>query len=287
MDTPPRIEAHLAANPKLVTLVELPETCIDSPPHSIGEAASKMPVLSLGEVHSGGAVNIVLGDGDGALLIAADGRENVDDIQGITGAQFGAAVAQADFAQVIAAIGFEEDATRRGDAAEYLVEGVLVDRLNENLVVDASQEGFVRQIVGVKVRGEDNQHFKWNLKLHAILQGKIIDAPVERNDPAVEQIARRNELAAEVIDEEDAVVRLHLQWGGVDARGFVQAQFQHRGNQLAPHHDVRALAEDPARVDFGVVGFDGLMYYGVEQSDHLGVDFYGIRHKDGVLVNAQ
>src|SRR6266404_6734575 len=114
MDSPPRMDAHLAANPKFMTWAELPETCMDSPPSLLGRRASMMPGLRFREVHSGCPVDVVPGDSYGPLLIASDGRQNVDDIQRITGAQFGAAVAQTDFAQVLAAIGFKGDAARRG-----------------------------------------------------------------------------------------------------------------------------------------------------------------------------
>src|SRR6266699_7215370 len=110
MDSPPRMDANLAANPKFMTCVELPETCMASPPGLPGRRASMMPRLRFREIHSGCPVDVVPGHGYGPLLIASDGRQNVDDIQRVTGAQFGAAVAQAHFAQVLAAIGLQRDA---------------------------------------------------------------------------------------------------------------------------------------------------------------------------------
>src|SRR5580704_13942507 len=183
-----------------------------------------MPELRFREVHSGCPLEVVPGDGHGALLIAADRGENINDIEGITSSQLGAAIGDAELAQVVAAIGFERNASRRGHSPEDLVEGVLVNRLDENLVVDSAQEGFVGQVVGVEVGGKDHHHFKGNLELHAVLQRKIVDAPVQRNDAAIEQIAGGNELASEVVNEEDAIVCLHLQRGGVNTGGLVQAQ---------------------------------------------------------------
>src|SRR5258706_9480839 len=67
-------------------------------------------VLSrLGEVHSPGAVNLLSGHGNRALFITSDGRQDVDDVQRITGTQLGAAVREADFPQVLAAIALQDD----------------------------------------------------------------------------------------------------------------------------------------------------------------------------------
>ena len=95
--------------------------------------------------------------------------------------------------------------------------------------------------------------FEGHLELHAGGQREVIHAAVERDDPAVQQIARREHLAAEVVDDQDAVVGLHLAGRDEDAGGFVEAQFQHGGRQFAAHGDAGALADDPARVEQIVV----------------------------------
>src|SRR5262249_35916815 len=188
----------------------------------------------------------------GALFVASDRLEDVDDVHRITGAQFGAAVGEAELAQVFAAIGFERDIAHGGHAAENLIECVLMYRLDEDLVVNAAEEGFIGQIVGVEVCGEDHHHFERDLELHAVLQRQVIDAAVEGHDPAVEQVARGDKLAAEVVDEEDTVVGLHLERRGVDTGGFIEAQFEHTGYQLTADHDVGPFAKNPSRIDVDV-----------------------------------
>ena len=85
------------------------------------------------------------------------------------------------------------------------------------------------------------------------------DAASEGDDPAVEEVARRHELATEIVDDEDAVIGLHLERGGVDAGGFVEAKFEHGGGSFTTDDDARALAEDPAGVGFVVFDFDGVV----------------------------
>src|ERR1700688_15564 len=73
-----------------------------------------MPELRFREVHSGCPLEVVPGDGNGALLIAADRGENINDIEGITGAQLGAAVGDAELAQLSTSSEMpREEATRR------------------------------------------------------------------------------------------------------------------------------------------------------------------------------
>src|SRR6185436_14306455 len=99
-----------------------------------------------------------------------------------------------------------------------------------NLVVDTPQEGFVGQVGGLQVGGEDHHQLERDLKLASVPQREVIDAPVQRNDPAVQQVARRHELAPAVVDQQNAVVGFHLERRRVDARRLVQAQLQHAGN---------------------------------------------------------
>src|SRR5262249_3031103 len=122
------------------------------------------------EIHNRRALNIVPGHRDDTLFVTPDRNQDVDDIQRKTGAQLGAAVAQADSSQVFAAIFLERDVAACCYAPEDFVEGMLVDRLDEDLVVDTAQKGFIRQIVGVEVGGEHDHHFERDLELYAVLQ---------------------------------------------------------------------------------------------------------------------
>ena len=94
-------------------------------------------------------------------------------------------------------------------------------------------------------------------------------------------------LAAEVVDEEDAVVGLHLHGRRENAAGFVVVQFEHAGYQLAAHHDEGSLARHPARIELGVFFIDGLMHYGIVEHDDLAVYFHGVRDQNRIAVHAQ
>src|SRR6185295_11491444 len=103
-----------------------------------------------------------------------------------------------------------------------------------------------------------------------------VDAPVEGHNPTVQQVARAHQLAAKVVDEQNAVVGLHLQRSGVNAGRFIQAQFEHAGDQFTTHQDAGTFAHDPAGVHVFVVVFDGVMYHRVKDADDLAVHFHRV-----------
>ena len=105
-----------------------------------------------------------------------------------------------------------------GDAAEDLGKLFLGDGAQLDLGLDAAQECGIDQAGGIVIRGEDDQHFEGNLDLFAADQGQEIDAAVEGHDPAVEQLVGAQALAAEVVDDEHAVVGLHLHRADVELR---------------------------------------------------------------------
>ena len=80
-------------------------------------------------------------------------------------------------------------------------------------------------------------------------QRQVVDLVLQRDDPAVEQIGGIDALAAEVIEEEEPVIGLHVRRGFVEAqRGAVgQVELGHR--HLAAGGDERALDPQPALVD--------------------------------------
>ena len=79
---------------------------------------------------------------------------------------------------------------------------------------------------------------------------QVVDAAFEGHDPAVEQVGGADELAAEVVDDEAAAERLHVQGRlVVIARGVV-AQVEHVEGELAAGDDEGTAAGDPARVEF-------------------------------------
>ena len=77
--------------------------------------------------------------------------------------------------------------------------------------MDPAQERLLDQLLGIDVGRDDQQHVERNRELGPGVQREEVEPLLERHDPAVEQVARRHPLAAEVVDDEDAAVRLHLE----------------------------------------------------------------------------
>ena len=167
---------------------------------------------------------------------------------------------------------------------QYLVDGRV---LREDLVGDAPHERFVGERLRLQVGREDDQHVERNLELAAGMQRQEVDAALERHDPAVQEVARRDALAAEVVDDEDAAVGLHLDRRFVEPRDRVEREVEHLQRQLAADHDDRPLDLFPAPVvrrrgdhagrrrgaaDVHVVDR-------IERGDRLAVDVDGVRHE--------
>jgi hypothetical protein len=72
--------------------------------------------------------------------------------------------------------------------------------------VDAAQKCLIRQLRWIQIGGEHHHHLERDAQLLPVLQAQVVDAPVQRDDPAVQQIARRDHLASEVVDNQNAVV---------------------------------------------------------------------------------
>src|SRR5215471_608615 len=78
--------------------------------------------------------------------------------------------------------------------------------LRKNLVLDAAQERLVDQRAGLQVGREHDENIEWQLDLLSAGQRQEVDAALERNDPAVQQLSRRVLLPAEVVNPQDAAV---------------------------------------------------------------------------------
>ena len=81
------------------------------------------------------------------------------------------------------------------------------------------------------------------------VQRQEVDAALERHDPAVQQVARRNALAAEVVDDEHAAVGLQLDRRFVELRDRVERQVEHLERQLAADDDHRPADLLPAAIE--------------------------------------
>src|SRR5439155_18385269 len=174
--------------------------------------------------------------------------ELLDDVARVAGAQ----------ADVLRAVDRQDLRHRLGAVLDVLprahpLEDLLVlrdrRRLDTDLVSDASEEGLVDEVGGIEVRREDDEHVERDLDLLAGVQRQVVHALLERDDPPVEKILRRDALTSEVVDHEDATVRLHLERRLVELRGLVVDEVERLERELAAGHDDGTLADDPAVVE--------------------------------------
>ena len=119
---------------------------------------------------------------------------------------------------------------------------------DEDLVADAAQEGVVGHVGGREVGREHQHHVEGDLELAAVAQHQVVVATVHRHDPAVHQLARRDHLAAQVVDQEEAVVGLEVRRSLVVAGARVVHQVEHVERELAAGDHDWAAAQHPAPV---------------------------------------
>src|SRR5581483_5219468 len=132
-----------------------------------------------------------------------DRLDDAVDVDRVAGVQRLAGDGSAALTKILGAAGLGGNLVVLHQPAEDLVEHGVADVVDLDLGLDAPQERLVGEVARVQVGREDDHQLEGNLELHAGGQGEVVDATVERNDPAVEQLARRKHLAAEVVDDED------------------------------------------------------------------------------------
>ena len=118
-----------------------------------------------------------------------------------------------------------------------------------DLVAEAAQESLVGDVLRAQVGREHEDQVERHLEVMAPARHERVLPRVHRHDPAVEQHGRLDALAAEVVDQQEAVVGLELDWRGVGPRRAVELQLEHVGRELAAGEHDRALAGDIARVE--------------------------------------
>jgi hypothetical protein len=101
-------------------------------------------------------------------------------------------------------------------------------------------------VAGIEVRREDDEEVERDLQLLAARHREEVDAAVERHHPSVQQLERRDPLAAEVVDDEEPVVRTHLDRRRVVARRRIELQVEHVDRELAADHEPRAAGSAPS-----------------------------------------
>src|SRR6202030_3752662 len=97
----------------------------------------------------------------------------------------------------------------------------------KHFVLNAAQERLIAQAFRLKIGGEDEEGLERDRHFPAGLEAQIIDVPLHRNDPSIEDLGRTGLLTAEVIDEINAIVGLELEGRVVDFGVLVEAQIQH------------------------------------------------------------
>ncbi len=168
-----------------------------------------------------------------------------------------------------------------GDLVEVLGCGVV----EVDLGLDAPQERLVDQGLGVEVGRERHHHVEGNLDLLAARECQDVDVAIERDHPAVEQLLGTDALAPEVVDDEQAVVGLHLERRGIVLRARIVLEIQHLHRQLAADHDARPFAQDPPAVRFTRrLARGALVDVRIVDGDDLTVDLDGVRHPHRVAI---
>ena len=71
---------------------------------------------------------------------------------------------------------------------------------------------------------------------------------VERNNPAVQQSFGANHLAAEVVDDQHTVVRLHLQRRGIELTDRIEMKIEHFNSKFSADHHAWPAAKYPAPI---------------------------------------
>ena len=122
-------------------------------------------------------------------VVLADRLEDLADLVGEVRPQVAVAEVAADLAQV--GRGARRRSSRRSALAartQHLVELVVADRRHEDLVLDAAEEGLVAEARGLEVGREHDLGVERDLELQAVAERQVVDAAVERDDPAVEEL---------------------------------------------------------------------------------------------------
>src|SRR2546426_209575 len=177
----------------------------------------------------------------------------------------------------------EGDLLLRAYATKDLHELLRRRRLDLDLVLDASQECFIHQRRGRPVRREDEQDVERDFDLATVAGRQEVDVAVERDDPAVEELVGRCTLTAEVVDEEHAAARLHLERRLVDLRVRVENEVEVLERQLTADLDERARNRDPASVEARVKLDERAVTRRVVHADDLLTDKDRVRHDDAAL----
>jgi hypothetical protein len=124
-------------------------------------------------------------------FICADRNHGIEEIQWIAGPKvFPAGVGNAEFSQVLKNFRIAGKISFLENSAKDFVEFWSFDGLNVYLVSQASEKGLIAKFAWVQVGGKDNHELKRNLELDAVAESQVIHAPIEGNNPPIQEVLR-------------------------------------------------------------------------------------------------
>ena len=172
-------------------------------------------------------------------------------------------------------------------------------RANLQLVRNAAQERRVHQIGRRQVGGEDHHRLERHPETLAGGQLQIIHPVFQRHDPAVEQRGGGHHLAAEIVDQQHAARRLHVQRRGIEIAAALMLQIEHLQREFTPRHDERAAARHKAAISLIPVqrrhqararhrgiAIHRQMHIGIKHRHHLAFHQHGMRNVDHMAEHA-
>ena len=119
------------------------------------------------------------------------------------------------------------------------------------------------------------------------MQREIVDPVLERHDPAVQQLVGPNPLAPEVVHEEHAADRLHVNRRLVEFRDRIEREVELIERQLAADHHHRTAdahppsialrAEDHARRGRVALALERFVRDRIEHGDRMPIDVDRVR----------
>src|SRR6185437_9624706 len=172
----------------------------------------------------------------------------------------------------------------RGDTSENLRELILVNGPHPDLRLNSAQEGRIDEFTGLLVGGKNHQHFERHFDLLAAGKIQEIDMALERDDPAVHQFFGAYALASEVVDDQHAVVRFHLERPLVKLGHRVVLQVEHLARKFTANHHGGAFAAHPARIMLGEGALNSVLLVNgaVKDGHELPLDFDCIGYPDRI-----
>ena len=123
------------------------------------------------------------------------------------------------------------------------------------------------------------------------MQRQKVNTPLERQNPAIQQVPRRHALPAEVVDDQCATIRLNLEGRFVEPGGVGPGEIGVVEGQLTANDDQWSLNLDPTAIVFDDRRSlrHWMMAVCVEDTDDVAIDLNSVRNPDGAeesLVHA-